>query len=278
MLAESNDNGNKEQRLNLDQKAFAEGYRFKRVLLSVLLRLAWPFRAVYTCPICHYRGPFKKKTTRRYHHVRTDAKCPCCRANERARLQYLVTAEALSRRGDGQLDILHIAPEKILAKWLRPKARRYVSADLFREDVDCRFDIESIPFADGSFDLVFASHVLVYAKDDLKAIAEVRRILRPGGIAIMPVPIVGDKTVDPEGHRFFHEPGLDYTDRFRGVFDDVREYFSSEFDARYQLYFYESALPGAPAAQAEPHPASMRVSEGKYSDMVPVCQVAAKPD
>lgn len=248
-------------------------FRAQRWLVSLLARLLWPGRDRYRCPICGYRGPFKHKTTRRYHHSRKDAKCPCCRANERARLQYLVTQEVLAARRGDRLDILHIAPEAILGRWFRKIATRYVTADLFRKDVDYQFDIEAIPFPDQSFDLVFASHVLVYPKDDDKAIREVRRVLRPGGIAIMPVPIVAEKTVDPEGRRFHHEPGLDYPDRFARHFGRVERFFSRDFSGDYQLYFYETALPGAPANQAEPHPRSMRVAEGKYEDLVPVCYV-----
>ncbi len=243
----------------------------RRQLLAWSFRLLAPRRPVFTCPICGYRGPFKRKTTRRYNHVREHAKCPACRSNERARLQYLVTASLLEQR-TSPLDSLHIAPEAILGRWLRSISRRYVTADLLRDDVDIQCDIEQMPFESGSFDLVFASHVLVYARDDRKAIAEVRRILRPGGIAIMPVPIVAEVTTDPEGRRFFHEPGVDYPERFKASFDRVETWFSHQFDDRYQLYFYERPLTPT-EDQAEPHPESMKVGPHKYEDMVPVCFV-----
>jgi SAM-dependent methyltransferase len=253
--------------------SLADEFGVRRRFAVVLARLLWPMRKHYRCPICAYQGPFKTKVTRRYHHIRRDAKCPCCRANERARLQFLVTAQVIAKHGRGRPDVLHIAPEEVLGRWLKRLGSRYVTADLLRRDVDCQFDIEQIPFPDRSFDLVFASHVLVYARNDAQAIREVRRVLRPGGIAVMPVPIVAEKTADPEGRRFLHEPGLDYVERFEACFDRVERYFSSQFSDEYQLYFYETALASAPPTQAEPHPVSMRVAEGKYEDMVPVCFV-----
>ncbi len=44
-----------------------------------------------------------------------------------------------------------------------------------------RFDLQDIPYAKKSFDLVIANHVLFYAKDREKALSETRRVLRSGG-------------------------------------------------------------------------------------------------
>ena len=46
----------------------------------------------------------------------------------------------------------------------------------------------SLPFADESFDVVTMLDVLEHIDDDLKALGEVRRILRPGGIFVATVP------------------------------------------------------------------------------------------
>lgn len=243
---------------------------WRKYLFGPLFRLARPSRPVFLCPLCGYRGPFKRKVTRRYNHVRDHAKCPVCRSNERERLQFLVARQVLAGRARPRT--LHIAPERILGHWLHEVSESYLSADLLREDVAVKCDIQAMPFSDASFDLVFASHVLVYARDDVKAIAEVRRVLRPGGIAIMPVPIVAEQTSDPEGRRFFHEPGADYPERFKASFSRVETWYSGQFDQRYQLYFYERPLRPADD-QPEPHPTSMKVAANQWQDMVPVCFV-----
>lgn len=44
-----------------------------------------------------------------------------------------------------------------------------------------RADIQDIPFPDGSFEVVIANHMLYHVPDLERALAEVRRVLKPGG-------------------------------------------------------------------------------------------------
>jgi ubiquinone/menaquinone biosynthesis C-methylase UbiE len=46
-------------------------------------------------------------------------------------------------------------------------------------------DIEKMPFPDASFDLVISIEVIRYLKDPSKGLAEIARVLRPGGTAII---------------------------------------------------------------------------------------------
>lgn len=46
-------------------------------------------------------------------------------------------------------------------------------------------DVTELPFDDASFDTVFAVHMLYHATDRAKAIAEIARVLKPGGAAIV---------------------------------------------------------------------------------------------
>lgn len=48
-------------------------------------------------------------------------------------------------------------------------------------------DGEALPFADASFDYVFAHGVIQYAASDSAVVAEVHRVLRPGGTALFQV-------------------------------------------------------------------------------------------
>lgn len=52
-------------------------------------------------------------------------------------------------------------------------------------------ELESLPFADGSFDIVIAMDVLEHLDDDLKGLAALRRVLRPGGLLLVTVPAYG---------------------------------------------------------------------------------------
>jgi ubiquinone/menaquinone biosynthesis C-methylase UbiE len=47
---------------------------------------------------------------------------------------------------------------------------------------------ESLPFADGAFDLVFLSMVLHHIQDSPRAVAELARVVRPGGILFVRTP------------------------------------------------------------------------------------------
>src|SRR5215470_8036057 len=44
---------------------------------------------------------------------------------------------------------------------------------------------EAIPCADGSFDRVFAVNVIYFWPEPVKALAEMRRVLRPGGLSVV---------------------------------------------------------------------------------------------
>jgi SAM-dependent methyltransferase len=187
----------------------------------------------YTCPICNYKGPFMDKNNR--HH----AKCPKCGELERARMAMLVVNEIYDDHKASQTDVLHISPENFLRKIFKKKYKSYISSDLYRKDVDHQFDIEEIPYPDNSFDLVFASHVLEYVKNDEKAINEIKRVLRPGGLAFLPVPMLHDKTIDfeerPPNKRIIRETGVDYFDRYREIFTEVKVYDPSSFNEKFNL-------------------------------------------
>ena len=51
-----------------------------------------------------------------------------------------------------------------------------------------RADARRLPFDDGEFDVVIAAEVLEHIHEDSAAIAELRRVLRPGGLIAVTVP------------------------------------------------------------------------------------------
>jgi SAM-dependent methyltransferase len=167
------------------------------------------------------------------------AKCPKCGELERARMAMLVVNQIYDDHKASQTDVLHISPENFLRKIFKKKYKSYISSDLYRKDVDHQFDIEEIPYPDNSFDLVFASHVLEYVKNDKKAINEIKRVLRSGGLAFLPVPMLHDKTIDfeerPPNKRIIRETGVDYFDRYREVFTEVKVYEPSSFGEGFNL-------------------------------------------
>lgn len=49
-------------------------------------------------------------------------------------------------------------------------------------------DLTDLPFAEATFDAVVAGEVIEHIEDDQRALAEARRVLRPGGAAVLSVP------------------------------------------------------------------------------------------
>ena len=208
-------------------------YFFKGIRAPIFKLLNHKSKFKYDCPICGYHGPFMDKNNR------LRAKCPKCGELERARMAMLVVDQIFDETKALETDVLHISPENFLRKIFKKKYKSYISSDLYREDVDHQFDIQSIPYPDNTFDLVFASHVLEYVKNDRQAIKEIKRVLRPGGLAFLPVPMLHEKTIDfekrPPNKRIIRETGIDYFDRYREVFNEVKIYKPDSFDERFNL-------------------------------------------
>ena len=154
-----------------------------------------------------------------------DGQCPDCGALERHRLFALWLDQNPGALRDRR--VLHFAPETTLALHVRPLCARYDTADIDAALADMVIDIENIALDDGAYDTILCFHVLEHV-DDAKALAELRRILSPGGTLLVMVPIV-------EGwDTTFEDPSVtDPGDRERlfGQSDHVR-YYGADLRAR----------------------------------------------
>lgn len=245
--------------------------RLNRAARGILYSLAHSSKRRFECPVCGYEGPFRDLALLTGY--RRHAQCPSCGALERHRLQYLVVRRFLEKIDARAQRVLHFAPEPFLASFLCERVGHYETADLRADGVTHRVDIQDLPFADGSYDLVFASHVLEHVLDDRKAIREIRRILAEGGVAIIPVPILSRTTVEyptPNPHESYHvrAPGLDYFDRYREVFSQVELFGSESFHERYQLFVWEDRT-GWPTADC---PLRVSMEGERHEEIVPFCR------
>jgi SAM-dependent methyltransferase len=162
------------------------------------------------CNICRWEG---RAFTGDHWHPGTV--CPNCGSQVRHRL---LTA-TLDGLGDTPCltesalllgkEILHFAPERQLRERIRTSSKRYVTADYERGDCDLKLDMSSMPSViENSFDIVIACDVLEHVPDDLAAMRELHRILRPRSVAILSVPQMDtpaltdqDPSVKSEGER-----------------------------------------------------------------------------
>lgn len=172
------------------------------------------------CPSCGWKGPSFLPNA-----GRANARCPKCDSKERHRLYYLYLKENIPT--DQKIKVLHFAPEKILTSLFRSyKNIDYVSADLDPRKAMTQQDITNTSFENDTFDLIFCAHVLEHIPDDMKAMRELLRILKPGGLAILQVPIkdfFNGMAID----KTYEDPGItDPKERERvfGQHDHVRIY------------------------------------------------------
>lgn len=183
-----------------------------------------------TCNVCGWTGAH---FTDDHWHPRTV--CPNCGSQVRHRMLAAIldgltnTSEISEAELLHGKEILHFAPERQLRDRIKSVARHYVTADYDRGDCDLKLDMSSMPsVGDASFDTVIASDVLEHVPDDIAAMREIYRILRPGGAAILTVPQKDSPSTTDE------DPSVTApSDRERrfGQIDHVRM-FGDDFSAR----------------------------------------------
>lgn len=116
--------------------------------------------------------------------------CPVCGCHDRERhlVLYLKRLGMLDKFRGAQ--ILHFAPERCFSKLIAGlQPERYIKGDLFPAAPGIeKMDMLAIPYESETFDYVIANHVLEHVADDLKALSELRRVLKVGGVAILQTP------------------------------------------------------------------------------------------
>ena len=136
--------------------------------------------------------------------------CPRCGAHDRERhLVLYLRAHPLWAKLSA-LRILHAAPEKRLAVLIAScQPLQHLQCDLYPSEQGIqKIDLHAIPLPDASFDLVIANHVLEHVADVDKVLAEIGRVLVPGGHAVLQTPFamaldvtLEDSAVDSESKR-----------------------------------------------------------------------------
>jgi SAM-dependent methyltransferase len=172
---------------------------------------------VRLCPVCKQSAP----EFRDYGNpARSNAECPTCGALERHRFAWLLLQERSNLFDGNPKTVLHVAPEGCFEARLRETfGSGYITADFLRTDVDVQMDITKIEMPSGHFGVILCSHVLEHIPDDKAAMAELYRVLQPGGFALLDVPIFSGRT--------YEDPTIvEPKDRLRefGQEDHVRKY------------------------------------------------------
>lgn len=212
---------------------------------QALIRLSYLFRPLLAL---WYKGtqfedPIDEKSYRSflpygYENQRENVLAPGTLSLERHRLLWLYLKNETNFFTE-KLKVLHFAPEQAFYKRFRKlKNLNYTTTDLNSPLADVKADICELPFVDNSFDFILCNHVLEHISDDKKAMKELYRILKPGGIGIFQIPqdLTREKTfednsiTDPkERAKIFGQYdhvrvyGRDYFDKLRAVGFQVNE-------------------------------------------------------
>lgn len=140
-----------------------------------------------------YTDPIDGKSYRKflpygYENQRENVLAPGSLSLERHRLLWLY----LNRETDffkTPKNVLHVAPEQCFYKRFRnQKNLNYLTTDLFSPLADVKADLCNLPFEDNAYDVVFCNHVLEHIEDDTKAMQELYRVLKPGGMGVFQIP------------------------------------------------------------------------------------------
>jgi SAM-dependent methyltransferase len=182
------------------------------------------------CPVCG--SQYRKFLSYGYHVTRRNALCPKCLSLERHRLVWLYLKEKTGFFTQ-PMKVLHVAPEQpFLERFRKLENLEYITADLESPIADYKCDVQALPFKEDDFDMVICNHVLEHVDDDTRAMSEILRVLKPGGQAILLVPLefslektLEDQSVTSSRERtkqykqYDHKRlyGLDYPDRLRKV-------------------------------------------------------------
>jgi SAM-dependent methyltransferase len=179
-----------------------------------------------------YTDPIDGKSFKRflpygYGEQRPNALSPSTLSLERHRLLwiYLQNETEFFKK---PLKVLHMAPEQcFLSIFKKMSNLDYTTADLYSPIVDVKADILDLPFEDDLFDVVFCNHVLEHIEDDARAMSELFRVMKPGGLGIFQIPqdIHLERTYEDASITSPEEKAKHF-----GQYDHVRIYGKDYFD------------------------------------------------
>jgi SAM-dependent methyltransferase len=157
-----------------------------------------PGAEVVACNICGWSGAAFLGGA----HVES-ATCPQCGSVARDRFLLWCAAQrgALRRRRR----VLETSPR--LGERYRHFMRRHLryqasDFDMGAHRADLQIDLQDIALPDGSLDVVLTPHVLEHVPDTQRALAELHRVLSPGGRVYLQVPLLHGATAAPSTPEF----------------------------------------------------------------------------
>jgi len=223
---------------------------FKKILNTIprplLIRLSIIGRPILAFLLSgnKFTDPIDGKSYRKflpygYENIRENVLSPGTLSLERHRLLWLYLKNETGFFTE-KLKVLHFAPEQAFFKRFRNmKNLDYTTTDLNSPIADVKADICALPFKNNEFDFIICNHVLEHIPNDTTAMEELLRVLKPGGTAILQVPLNSGRNQTYEDDSI-----IDPKERARifGQYDHVRVYGMDYFDKLKSIGFKVEAI------------------------------------
>lgn len=137
-----------------------------------------------------------------------DLLCPNCGSLARDRRLWQLVKENYIKN---DIQILDFSPSRpLFRKWKKEKNVNHIASDLSGDFMaDVAYDITQIVEKENTFDLIICYHILEHVIDDVKAMSELYRVLKPNGTVLIQTPfkegeIYEDYSITSEAERLLH--------------------------------------------------------------------------
>ena len=117
--------------------------------------------------------------------------CPVCKLKDRDRL-IIAFLEMIQAENEERLRMLQVAPAPAIENYALGRTDiSYESTDLLMSDVTFQADLQNMSMVeDETYDIIVCAHVLEHVEDDIQAMHELYRILKPKGVCLILVPLI----------------------------------------------------------------------------------------
>lgn len=224
-----------------------KGFKSALIFANVRARNLWiaqankrKSRTRVECPCCGWRGyDFYADDTVKF--WLPSVFCPQCGSHERQRMLDLYIHRHDPDLPETEGTLLHFAAEEDVRRLFRHNPRlKYLSTEYDVVQVRARCepgtgfqaDIQQLGVKSNSIDIVFCLHVLEHVRHDRDAIAEIRRVLKPGGVAYIMVPF--DMTLNETEEWEIPDPDIHY---------HIWAYSTKDFKDRLDIFDYDEIKP-----------------------------------
>lgn len=213
----------------------------KRLFIAILMKI---FKSIYTrigsgrkyCPCCGWKGTnFLPYIDAGY--VGFQGVCPVCNSQARHRAHSLFYRKYFPCIHG---ELLYIAPEKNVDYFRNMTSLNVQTSEyLSTVSADFHYDLLDLNCPDSTWDYIICHRVIEHVSNDRQAMRELYRVLKPGGVCILSVPIDINLSATIEYHKpnpldsnHFYNYGTDFAHRIPSEFAieiyDFRSLFSAE--------------------------------------------------